>query len=178
MSKYDIFSFVGKDKIRPQLSGVFHDNGTMVATDSLILVTDSTLGYDPSLEGKVTNKKGEVIEHKNPYPKYIHVKPSTTEIGHVDMYGRACQAEDIDLDELESRVKSALAVCNKRNYSGCDHPVEIANGVHAGCKVAKKLLTLMRAKGVNRVYTYGMNRNMYVEGDGWWCVCTPCYIFR
>ena len=64
-----VSEFVETDKERSEiytmLTGVFHDKGYVVGTDAHLLLARKE-DYDKSLEGKVTNKKGEVINGKYP----------------------------------------------------------------------------------------------------------------
>jgi len=59
-----VIDFVEKDKdmneVRPMLSGVYHDGGYAVATDSVVLLSRKE-DCDESLEGKVTDKNGNVV---------------------------------------------------------------------------------------------------------------------
>lgn len=54
-----------RSEIYTMLTGVFHDKGYVVGTDAHLLLARKE-DYDKSLEGKVTNKKGEVINGKYP----------------------------------------------------------------------------------------------------------------
>ena len=64
-----VSEFVETDKKRSKiyimLTGVFHDKGYVVGTDAHLLLARKE-DYDKSLEGKVTNKKGEVLDGKYP----------------------------------------------------------------------------------------------------------------
>lgn len=64
----DPFQFVWSDKKdtnhRP-LEGVYHGNGMIVATDARVLLAIKS-DYPAELEGKITDKQGQVIEHKYP----------------------------------------------------------------------------------------------------------------
>ena len=52
-------------EMHPVLTGVYHDNGYVVGTNAHILLARKE-DYNKSLEGKITNKKGEVIDGKYP----------------------------------------------------------------------------------------------------------------
>lgn len=64
-----VTEFVETDKkeaeMHPVLTGVYHDNGYVVGTNAHILLARKE-DYNKSLEGKITNKKGEVIDGKYP----------------------------------------------------------------------------------------------------------------
>lgn len=70
--RLNLYDFVSKDKYRPALTGVFHENGFRVATNSHILVSVKE-NYPNNYEGKIFNDKFVEIEAQ--YPKYKSVIP-------------------------------------------------------------------------------------------------------
>jgi len=66
--KINIFDCCAKEDAREALKGVFHEKGTMVASNGNILCAIKE-GYDPELEGKILTKKGEFIENSK-YPNW------------------------------------------------------------------------------------------------------------
>ena len=95
-----VTEFVETDKkeaeIHPVLTGVYHDNGYVVGTNAHILLARKE-DYDKSLEGKITNKKGEVIDGKYPNWRAVVEGETTT-----NSWG-------INLDELHAFVRGVLA---------------------------------------------------------------------
>ena len=95
-----VTEFVETDKkeaeTHPVLTGVYHDNGYVVGTNAHILLARKE-DYNKSLEGKITNKKGEVIDGK--YPNWRAVVEGETTI---NSWG-------INLDELHAFVIGVLA---------------------------------------------------------------------
>ncbi|MBF1489478.1 MAG: hypothetical protein HXN77_03115, partial [Prevotella pallens] len=95
-----VTEFVETDKkeaeIHPILTGVYHNNGYVVGTNAHILLARKE-DYNKSLEGKITNKKGEVIDGK--YPNWRAVVEGETTI---NSWG-------INLDELHAFVRGVLA---------------------------------------------------------------------
>lgn len=95
-----VTEFVETDKeeaeIRPVLTGVYHDDGYVVGTNAHILLARKE-DYDKSLEGKITNKKGEVIDGKYPNWRAVVEGETTT-----NSWG-------INLDELHAFVRGVLA---------------------------------------------------------------------
>ena len=72
--KFDYFKYVSKDEIRPIMTGVFHDNGFKVASNTHILVAFKD-DYDVSeLEGKVLKKDGTILTDGK-YPNWRAVIP-------------------------------------------------------------------------------------------------------
>ena len=83
-------------KIHPVLTGVYHDNGYVVGTNAHTLLARKE-DYNKSLEGKITNKKGEVIDGKYPNWRAVVEGETTT-----NSWG-------INLDELHAFVRGVLA---------------------------------------------------------------------
>lgn len=94
-----VTEFVETDKkeaeIHPVLTGVYHDNGYVVGTNAHILLARKE-DYNKSLEGKITNKKGEVIDGKYPNWRAVVEGETTT-----NSWG-------INLDELHTFVRGVL----------------------------------------------------------------------
>ena len=94
-----VTEFVETDKkeaeIHPVLTGVYHDNGYVVGTNAHILLARKE-DYNKSLEGKITNKKGEVIDGKYPNWRAVIEGETTT-----NSWG-------INLDELHAFVRGML----------------------------------------------------------------------
>lgn len=55
----------GEEVERPAMGGIYHTNGMIVATDARILLAIKS-DYPAELEGKITDKQGQVIEYKYP----------------------------------------------------------------------------------------------------------------
>ena len=95
-----VTEFVETDKkeaeIHPVLTGVYHDNGYVVGTNAHILLARKE-DYNKSLEGKITNKKDEVIDGKYPNWRAVVEGETTT-----NSWG-------INLDELHAFVRGVLA---------------------------------------------------------------------
>lgn len=95
-----VTEFVETDKkeaeTHPVLTGVYHDNGYVVGTNAHILLARKE-DYNKSLEGKITNKKGEIIDGKYPNWRAVVEGETTT-----NSWG-------INLDELHAFVRGVLA---------------------------------------------------------------------
>lgn len=72
--KVDLYKYVDKDKNRLILSGVFHKDGKVYATEGHILCRLSRT-YDEANEGKVIDKTGKEIEGR--YPNADSIIPNT-----------------------------------------------------------------------------------------------------
>ena len=66
-SKFDIYKCVGSETYRPALTGVYYDNGTVIASDAHILAAVKQ-EYPAEREGLIIDKNGEKIDAK--YPNY------------------------------------------------------------------------------------------------------------
>lgn len=72
--KVDLYKYVGKDKNRPIMRGVFHKDGKVYASDGRILCRLSRT-YDEANEDKVIDKTGKEIDGR--YPNADSVIPNT-----------------------------------------------------------------------------------------------------
>ena len=72
-SKFNVFNYCGKDNLlRPAYTGVFHENGQRVATDTHQIVVIKS-DYPTEYEGKIIDKEGKEIEYR--FPNYEAVLP-------------------------------------------------------------------------------------------------------
>ena len=76
----NLYDYTGKkDILHPSITGVYHNNGETIATDTHILLVLKNCTYSEKLEGKIIAKDGKEIQ--GIYPNYNGVKPSNnTEI--------------------------------------------------------------------------------------------------
>jgi hypothetical protein len=97
--KLDLSKFVGKDDMRPVMTGILHENGLKVASDSFILVAVYA-HYKSDLEGKIVTPKGKIIDGS--YPNWKSVLPAPESLETIklnrliaDVSRRIKQAETI-----------------------------------------------------------------------------------
>lgn len=108
-----------KNEVRPALSGVYHDGGYVVATDGFVLLARKE-DYDKSLEGKVTDKKGNMVA--TGYPKWRElVYPANGYSTGVEINGLHAFVRGVFV-----RLKSKKA--NKRNSSAVGIAFKDASG--------------------------------------------------
>jgi hypothetical protein len=74
--KFDLSKFVGKDEMRPVMTGIFHENGLKIASDASMLVAIYS-HYKSEFEGKVITPKGEIIDDKFPNWKMVLPPPES-----------------------------------------------------------------------------------------------------
>lgn len=98
-----VFDFTEKDKdknkVRPAFSGVYHDGGYVVGTDGYTLLARKE-AYDKSLEGKVTDKKGNVVYDS--YPDWLRIVSQDSD-----------KTAGIDAEALHAFVQGVLAKLKK-----------------------------------------------------------------
>ena len=163
-SKFDIYKYVGKDKARERLQGVYYNNGDIVATDCYLLVVLQNQTYNPAYEGKIIGKSGEIIEGK--YPNYQSIMPAKLNNYILTKF---------DYDRLEEINKSdkakvmAMQECEKKHYT----PVVKIGNAYFKLELVNKLATFMRHIGTNEIYEpQESNKILYVKGrDGRAFVC-------
>ena len=110
--KYDIYEFTGKDvknkkgeimrNPHPELTGVYHDDGYAIASDSRILVADKR-AYDESKQGKVIGKDGTVIPEK--YPDWRYAIPVQIRECNMDPYDMLDFLSDVKKKAREMKLK-------------------------------------------------------------------------
>lgn len=118
-----VIKFAEKDKkkneVRPALSGVYHDGGYVVATDGFVLLARKE-DYDKSLEGKVTDQKGNMVAIV--YPKWQKlVSPANGYSAGVEINGLHSFVRGVFV-----KLKSKKA--NKQNRSTIGIAFKDANG--------------------------------------------------
>lgn len=118
--KFDYYKYVCKDGFRPVMSGVYHESGFKVASNSHVLVAIKE-DYDVSeLEGKTLLKDGTIIGQENGrYPNWRSVIPDTSR----PEYSRV----QIDFDkwaELFSNYKADKKIGEEKPY------VKVGNGYY------------------------------------------------
>ena len=163
-SKFDIYKYVGKDKTRKRLQGVYYNNGDIVATDGHLLVVLQNQKYNPTYEGKIIGKSGEIFEGK--YPNYKLIKPAK-----LDNY----ILTQLDYNRLEEINKSdkakvmAMQDFEKKYYT----PVVKIGDAYFKLELVNKLVTFMRHIGTNEIYApQESNKVLYVKSkDGRAIVC-------
>lgn len=96
VGKVDLYDYVGKDKQRVMLNGIYHKDGKIYATDGRILCR-CVCDYDSKYEDKVVGKDGKIIEGR--YPNADSVIPTTHGWAHIP----------IDFNKVEQSRKKWVA---------------------------------------------------------------------
>ena len=119
-TKFNIFDFVAKDKLRPQLQCMYHENGIKAATNGHILTVIKS-EYAPELEGVMQNKDLTTLDKQGyAFPRYERVLPSLSEL---EKWGKL----DLDIKDLTDKIKHAKA--NKK--TGNLYLIKVGNYLYA-----------------------------------------------
>lgn len=140
-SKFDIYNYVSTDKdCRPAMSGVYHNNGEIVASDEHILVVLKNQEYNEDLEGKSVCKDGTIMDGR--YPNYNSVKPY-----------KNTKVIKIDFDKFDAIVKEDKAKVKlmdkreKKDYYGI---VKVGSD-YLKLELLKKLIDFMKVIGTDEI---------------------------
>lgn len=155
----NLYNFVGKDKRRPVLMGVYHSpKGYAVATDGHICIADKGL-YNAELSGKVIGKKGEDLTKHKPFPKWYSLFEDKT------LKDFKFNADDI-IKFIKSKKLTPKQLENKqvRLYSNRDYAYR-ADYLLLFCKVIKRYNT-------NKVYL-NLGCNLLIKSDNGFVVLAP-----
>lgn len=95
-----VWAFTIEDPSRPMLAGVYHDGGYAVATNLYVIISDKT-AYDPSKEGEIVDRKGNVLDAK--FPKWRVAIPENVDSFKMDF------GELVDkLREVRSKIEGEI----------------------------------------------------------------------
>ena len=163
-SRFDIYKYVGKDKARERLQGVYYNNGDIVATDSYLLVVLQNQTYNPMYEGKIMSKTGEIIEGK--YPNYQSIMPAKLNNYILTKFDYSRLEE---INKSDKAKVMAMQDCDKKYYT----PVVKIGNAYFQLELINRLVTFMRHIGTNEIYAPGESSGfVYVKSrDGWAIVC-------
>ena len=95
--KLDLYKYVGREKFRPVLTGIFYDSNekTAVATDGFILISSPDF-YDENHAGQIVNKNGKIINET--FPKWRLTIPTNLE--------NSCPIKDVPAGVEQKVLKS------------------------------------------------------------------------
>lgn len=154
--KFSLYDYVSKDKIRPVMECVRHEDGYKVATDGHILVTIKE-DYDPSFEGRMFNKSGEEVEGS--YPNWRRVIPKT------DGWESASFDEKKFNEWVDERRAEYLAQNGKRTKWNPVWTVRIG-GVYLSAEYFSLLISAAKKIGTDVVYTDNSEGPCMIKGEG------------
>ena len=161
----NIYDYVGKDYNRPIFTGVYHNNGEIVASDSHILLVLKNYAYEAKFEGKVISKSGEEIKAK--YPNYNSVKPINN-----------TETIQIDRDNFSNAIKADKA--KKRLLSAKEKKAHEAyykiNGIYLDLYEMEKFINAMEYLGTDNIQMHPTDKSRPIlsETTKGWTVLMPC----
>lgn len=168
-SKFKIWDYVGKDKIRPAMCCVFHDSGFKVASDSHILIALKE-EYVPELEGKLLRKDGTIETEHTRYPQWRNVIPNPELNGMVPIVLDFAKIREIEKD-FKAKVKALGSTYN--NVLGY---VKVADKYTFKLQLLMKMVRFMEHTGTNEILVDpdGRRAVLAVAGESR-CILMPCY---
>ena len=161
----NIYDYVCKDYKRPIFTGVYHNNGEIVATDTHILLVLKNYTYNAKFEGNVISKSGEEIGGR--YPNYNAIKPSNnTEIIQIDRdnFNNAIKADKANKKLLTAKEKKA----HKAYYK--------IHGIYLDLYEMEKFINAMDYLGTDNIQINPTDKSRPIlsETSKGWTVLMPC----
>lgn len=166
-AKFDFYNYVANDPYRPFMNGVFHDNGTKVASDAHILVAIKE-DYPAELEGKTLLKDGSFVEAEHQhYPKWRSIMPT-------DYADRTQYKIDFDkfykwLDEKRVEFKTV----NGKGTKWQEHWAVQVGDARLKASFFDKLVSAMKFLGTDTIWVRDNRRPIAVKGDAGECILMP-----
>jgi hypothetical protein len=166
-SKFDIFKYTMDDKFRPQMHGVFHDNGYKVASDSHVLIAIKS-DYTPDLEGKILLEDGSFVEDSK-YPKWQSVIPD----------GKDYKPYQVDAQKFyewieQKRAQEAIEGGKRKKWLDT-WKVKVGPAL-IKAEFFDRVLTAMKEIGATDLFCKDSRRAVYTRTDKGIVVQMPLYI--
>ena len=138
IGKFDIYSFVSKDKLRPAMQGIYHKDGYKFATNAHLLIKVKS-NYDEKLEKHLLFKDGKT-DSEIRVPNYDCVIPKYYEREEIDI--------DFSITKYDAEVKAHKKLYGKNALSILKHP----DGNYYTYDFYVKCLSACKANGVTKMY--------------------------
>ena len=165
---FNLYNYVGCDKYRPTMNGVYHDGGFMVATDSHVLVAIKS-DYDKENEGKSIGKDGVVIVGK--YPTWRVAVPEDNLHAHT-----VHTIDTAKVYELVKRVKAENKLAGRDGVKKMGI-VKVGDTFFNAEKFAQ-MSRFLDHYGIKEVNTFGERLpTKAVAPDGSICILMPVMIY-
>lgn len=160
---FNIFDFVGKDKIRPQMCCVYHDEGVKVASDAHILVVVKE-SYPEEYEHKLLRKDGAFEKCK--YPNYRQIKQDMKDV----------EPTKIDAEKFYAWLKVRRAefkaeTGTSRNWN--DSWYVKVGLAYLRAKHFDKLLKAMARLGTDELFVKDSHRAVQADSEDGWVALMP-----
>lgn len=153
--KFNIFKWVGKDKLRPKMGCVYYKDGFAYATDSVILCK-VRMPYDPSFEGKLITPSGEELNEK-PLP-YENVIPK----------GEGFETFDLDFEKLNKVLKEYKIFLKGKKKKDCFSCIKLQTEhkvIYLNPDCLEKMATLMSHLETNKIFVYSETTSAKIVGN-------------
>ena len=125
-----VWAFTTEDPTRPVLAGVYHDGGYAVATNMCVLIAEKA-AYEPSKEGSVVDRKGDVIDAR--FPRWRAIIPENLDSFNMNFGILVDKLREvrskIEKEILADRGLSRISPKIKNEASGSVISVRFPNGV-------------------------------------------------
>ena len=139
-SKFDPYKFVDADNPHRQLTGVYYDNGNVVASDGRIISVIKS-EYPSEREGQIITSDGQVLEGYK-YPNYKGVIPTTD----------GWSAYNIDVAKVRDIIKRSKAWAKANGYKqNCTNRLIKIGPAYFSLKYFELLLSGMEHIGENKL---------------------------
>ena len=118
-NKFDIWKWTANDKMRPQMNGIFHQNGFKVASDTHVLCKVQE-EYPTEYEGCLITKNGALhhaLKGDRDLPDFIGFYPNFESVIPADDVTFAVK---VDLSDFKDFLKTVKAEASANKKSGVD----------------------------------------------------------
>ena len=193
--KFDIYNYVAKDDIQPQMCGVYHDSGFKVASDGHILVAVKE-EYGPDLEQTNLRKDGSFYEQKRiikqedgTFKSEMTNKPYVDERGHnhpvfprwreVVPESEGATACKVDKKKFYDWVDKLRAMCKAETGKGkkWDTSWVVKVGVCAfKAELFAKMIEAMDYLGTDEILEHGSKHVVKAESDKGMAILMPIMV--
>lgn len=139
--KFDFYKYVAKDNLRPVMSGIFHNKGQKVVSDSHILIAKKE-DYPEEYEGKVLGKDGKFIDGK--FPNYESIFP--------DLKKNSYTEHEVDFGAFADFVLETKATAKLRG-SDTSFAFVLIGGCYFKLHLFQLLVSYMKEIGAKTIWT-------------------------
>lgn len=163
MQRFNIYNFVGRDKYRAPLTGVYHDGGYKVASDAIVLAAVKS-DYSEELEHHIISKDGQEVSAK--YPNWKGCIPD----------GRDYQSYRVDFKEYDEFIKGRREA--SRSTDGKAIRWDDIWAVKVGPAYLKarhfdRFAAGMKEIGATEIYVRDERHTIYAKTDKGWVLIFP-----
>lgn len=155
MQRFNIYNFVGSDKYRAPLTGVYHDGGYKVATDAMVLIAIKA-EYPEELEHHIISKDGQEVLAK--YPSWKGCIPDS----------RDYEVYKVDLKEYDEFIRGRREAYKATEGKGIrwnDIWAVKVGPAYLRAKYFDRFAAGMKEIGATEIYARDNRRTIYAKTD-------------